>query len=177
MCSTGDEFVEFCKLAGKKYKEKVLLYMAKTDAEERVKDVLDEKNGVDYDLNKLFTEAKEEAKREMFITPYVNKKSVEVLDELRDIKKKRSQISKDNREKVINKLKERIEFSSDDEAVSEVLKDAGEDKALILLHVANKKGYNTFESVKEYAKRFRKAGILSDDDMGEIIRVARAYEN
>ena len=38
--------------------------MAKTDAEERVKDVLDEKNGVDYDLNKLFTEAKEEAKRE-----------------------------------------------------------------------------------------------------------------
>ena len=35
----------------------------------------------------------------MFITPYVNKKSVEVLDELRDIKKKRSQISKDNREK------------------------------------------------------------------------------
>jgi len=174
---SGDEFVEFCKLAGKKYKEKVLLYMAKTDADERVKDVLDEKNGVDYDLNKLFTEAKEEAKREMFITPYVNKKSVEVLDELRDIKKKRSQISKDNREKVINKLKERIEFSSDDEAVSEVLKDAGEDKALILLHVANKKGYNTFESVKEYAKRFRKAGILSDDDMGEIIRVARAYEN
>ena len=87
-----------------------------------------------------------------------------------------SRYCKDNREKVINKLKERIEFSSDDEAVSEVLKDAGEDKALILLHVANKKGYNTFESVKEYAKRFRKAGILSDEDMGEIIRVARAYE-
>ena len=38
--------------------------------------------------------AKEEAKREMFITPYVNKKSVDVLDELRDIKKKRSQIQK-----------------------------------------------------------------------------------
>ena len=173
----SDEFYAFSKLVGSKFKKKVTRYRLLTNTDERVREVVNGKNGVDYDIAKLRTEAKQEAVYELFIKTKLEQKVADSLDELRATEGK----IKEKKEKIkarIEKLRlEKSGLTEQDLKVGAAIEDAGRNRIPVFLDIAQQKGYNTFESVKEYAKRFRKAGILSDDDMGEIIRVARAYEN
>src|SRR5574343_291756 len=173
----SDEFYAFSKLVGSKFKKKVTRYRLLTNTDERVREVVNGKNGVDYDIAKLRTEAKQEAVYELFIKTKLEQKVADSLDELRATEGK----IKEKKEKIkarIEKLRlEKSGLTEQDLKVGAAIEDAGRNRIPVFLDIAQQKGYNTFESVKEYAKRFRKAGILSDEDMGEIIRVARAYEN
>lgn len=66
------EFYDFCVLTGKKFREKLHEYQNDVDAEERVKEKKQSMgkvyNGVEYDISELLSEAKEEAKYELFET-------------------------------------------------------------------------------------------------------------
>jgi len=169
------EFYDYTVLSGKKFAEKLDFYRKNVNADVRVKESeeINEKTvtGVEYDVNRLHWEAKEEAKARLFLVKNVSESELNALSEMDKANKLQSKATKDEKDIARIAVQESMKITDSERSLAIAVKEVPKNTDELTIDYIKENAPNSKTEQYDLLIRLAEMQVISVDAAKKIYKV------